>query len=41
MTAYVESVEDLEQDTVLSLLAYDSWRWGHQVSLHGPQDGPH
>ena len=41
MTAYVESVEDLEQDTVLSLLAYHSWRWGHQVTLHRPQDGPH
>ena len=41
MTAYMESVEDPEQDTVLSLLAYHSWRWGHQVTLHGPQDGPH
>ena len=41
MTAYVESVEDPEQDTVLSLLAYHSWRWGHQVTLHRPQDGPH
>ena len=26
MTAYVEIVEDPEQDTVLSLLAYHSWR---------------
>ena len=41
MTAYVESVEDPEQDTVLSLLAYHSWRWGHQVTLHRPQDRPH
>ena len=41
MTAYVESVEDLEQDTILSLLAYHSWRWGHQVTLRRPQDGPH
>ena len=41
MTANVESVEDPEQDTVLSLLAYHSWRWGHQVTLHRPQDGPH
>ena len=41
MTAFVESVEDPEQDTVLSLLAYHSWRWGHQVTLHRPQDGPH
>ena len=41
MTAYVESVEDPEQDTVPSLLAYYSWRWGHQVTLHRPQDGPH
>ena len=41
MTAYMESVEDPEQDTVLSLLAYHSWRWGHQVTLHRPQDGPH
>ena len=41
MTAYVESVEDPEQDTVLSLLAYHSWRWGHQVTLYPPQDGPH
>ena len=41
MTAYMESVEDPEQDTVLSLLAYHSWRWGHQVTLHRPPDGPH
>ena len=41
MTAYVESVEDPEQDTILSLLAYHSWRWGHQVTLHRPQSGPH
>ena len=41
MTAYVETVEDPEQDTVLSLLAYHRWRWGHQVTLHRPQDGPH
>ena len=41
MTAYMESVEDPEQDTVLSLLAYHSWRWGHQVTLHRPQDGLH
>ena len=41
MTAYVESVEDPEQDTILSLLAYHSWRWGHQVTLHRPHSGPH
>ena len=41
MTAYVESVEDPEQDAVLSLLAYHSWRWGQQLTLHRPQDGPH
>ena len=41
MTAYVESVEDPEQDTVLSLLAYHSWGSGHQVTLHRPQDGSH
>ena len=41
MTVYVESVEDPEQDTILSLLAYHSWRWGHQITLHRPQSGPH
>ena len=41
MTAYVESVEDPQRDTILSLLAYHSWRWSHQVTLHGTQDGPH
>ena len=41
MTAYVESVEDPEQDTILSLLAYHSWRWGHQVTLHRRQSRPH
>ena len=41
MTAYVESVEDPEQDTILSLLAYHSLRWGHQVTLHRPQSGTH
>ena len=41
MTVYVQSVEDPEQDTILSLLAYHSWRWGHQVTLHRPQSGPH
>ena len=41
MTAYVESVEDPEQDTIFGLLAYHSCRWGHQVTLHRPQDGPH
>ena len=41
MTAYVESVEDPEQDTILSLLAYHSWRWGHQVTLHQQRSGPH
>ena len=41
MTAYMESVEDPEQDTILSTLAYHSWRWGHQVTPHRPQDGPH
>ena len=38
---YVAGVEDLEQDTILSLLAYHSWRWGRQVSLHRPQSEPH
>ena len=37
MTAYVESVEDAEQDTILSLLAYHSWIRG----LQRLQDGPH
>ena len=37
----LESVEDPEQDTILSLLAYHSWRWGHQVPLHRPRSGPH
>ena len=41
MMAYVESVEDPEQDTILSLLAYHSGCWGHQVDLHQPQSGPH
>ena len=41
MTAYVESEEDPEQDTIFSLLAYHSSRWGHQVTLHRPQSGPH
>ena len=41
MTTYVESVEDAEHDTILSLLAYHSWRWGQQVTLHRQQDGPH
>ena len=41
MTAYVESVEDPEQYTILSLLAYHSWRWGHQVTLQRPQSEPH
>ena len=41
MAVYVESVKDPEQDTILSLLAYHSWRWGHHVSLHRPQSGPH
>ena len=41
MTAYVESVEDPEQDTILSLLAYHSRRGGHQVTLQRPQSGPH
>ena len=41
MMAYLQSVEDPEQDTILNLLAYHSWRWGHQVTLHRSQDGPH
>ena len=41
MTAYVESVEDPEQDTILSLLAYHRWRWGHQVTIHRPQSESH
>ena len=41
MMAYVESVEDWEQDTIHSLFAYHSWRWGHQVTLHRPQSEPH
>ena len=32
MTACMESVDALEQDSILSLLAYCSWRWGHQVT---------
>ena len=40
MTAYVENVEDPEQETILSLLAYHSWEWGHQVTLHRPRSGP-
>ena len=27
--------------TYLSLLAYHSWRWGHQVNFHRPQSEPH
>ena len=41
MTAYVESMEDPEQNTNLSLLAYHSLRWGHQVTVHRPQSEPH
>ena len=41
MMGYVESVEDPEQNTILSLLAYHSWRSGHQVTLHRPQSKPH
>ena len=37
----MESVGDPEQDTIASLVAYHSWRWGHQVTLHRPQSGPH
>ena len=38
MMAYVERVEKPEQDTILRFLAYQSWRWGHQVTHHGPQN---
>ena len=38
MTAYVETMEDPEQSTILSLLVYHSWGCGHQVTLHRPQD---
>ena len=41
MTACVESVEDPEQDTILSLLAYHSWGWGNHVTLHRPQSKLH
>ena len=41
MMAYVESLQEPEQDTILSLLAYHSWRLGHQVTLHRPQSEPH
>ena len=41
MTAYVESVGDPEQDTILSVLAYHSWRWGHHVTFRRPQSRPH
>ena len=41
MTAYVDSVEDLEQDTIVILLAYQSWRWGDQLTLYRPQSRPH
>ena len=40
MTAYVESVEDPEKEKNISLFAYHSWRWGHQVTLHQPQSEP-
>ena len=36
ITAYVESVEDSEKDTIVSFLAHHSWRWDHQVTLHRP-----
>ena len=45
MTTYVENVEDLGQDTILSLLVYHSWRSGpqltDQITLHRPQREPH
>ena len=37
MTAYMEGVEDQGQGTILSLLAYHSWRCSHHVTLHRPQ----
>ena len=40
MTAYMDNVEDPEQDTILSLVAYHSWRWGQQVTPHRPQSKP-
>ena len=41
MTAYVESVEDPEQDTILTLSVYHSWKSSHQISLHRPHSRPH
>ena len=41
MTAYTESVEDPEQDTICSVPAYHNWRWGHQDTLKRPQSEPH
>ena len=41
MVAYVKSVKDAEQDTIVSLLAYHSWRWGHKVTVRRPQSKPH
>ena len=34
-------MEDPEQDTILSLFAYHSWKSGHQVTLHPLQSEPH
>ena len=41
MMAYMESVQDPEQDIIPSLLAYHSWRWGLQATLHRPKSEPH
>ena len=37
----VESMGDPEQDNILSLLAYHSSRWGHNVTVHRAQSEPH
>ena len=37
MTAYVE---DPEQDSIPSLLAYNRWRLGHQITFHRQQGEP-
>ena len=40
MGAYMQNVEHPEQDTIVSLLAYHSWRWGHQVTRHRTHRAP-
>ena len=40
MESYLDDLDDPGQDTILSLLAYHSWRWGQQVTLHTPHSEP-